>query len=92
VQDVESQNKRNLGLGGTRIAECAETAVARLSGSGDPRLALKKYTFKWGNKPVMELTLDSGKNRMRLGVCFVLWIFLTLYMLQPLIRPSKKLA
>lgn len=29
IQQIEAQNRRNLNFGGTRISECAETAMAR---------------------------------------------------------------
>lgn len=92
MQKVESQNKSNLAFGGSRITECAETAIARLSEGGggkDVRQALKKYTFKWGNRPMMELTLDTTRNRVRLYVCLGLWILCTLLLLHPVLLPRR---
>jgi len=89
MQKIESQNKANMAFGGSRISECAETAIARLSGEGDVRQALKKYTFKWGNKPMMELTLDTTKNRLRVYVCLAIWILCILLLLHPILLPRR---
>lgn len=95
IQHIESQNKRNLNFGGTRTSEAVETAIARLSGESatteaakgelDPRAALKKYSFKWGNEPVMVLTLDSQRNRVKLVVCLAVWVAFIYYIMQPIL-------
>ena len=88
---VESQNKANLSLGGTRVAECAETAVLRLNGSKDPAIALRKYRYKFGNKTMMELALDSETHRNRLQVCFVLWVLSIVLLFYPLVFSHRSL-
>jgi hypothetical protein len=95
IQHIESQNQRHLHFGGTRTSEAAETAIARLGGESgvseasghgehDPRAALKKYSFKWGNEPVMVLTLDSRRNRVKLIVCLVVWLYFIYHIMQPI--------
>lgn len=49
----------------------------------------KKFTFKWGNTPVMELTLDSNKNRWGVVGCLVLWFICIFLVLQPVLRPPS---
>mmetsp|Transcript_6725 Transcript_6725/g.8338 ORF Transcript_6725/g.8338 Transcript_6725/m.8338 type:complete len:338 (-) Transcript_6725:701-1714(-) len=85
LKEVEKHNKANLNLGGTRVAECAETAVLRLEGCKDPRVALRKYRYKWGNKPILELTLDPMRHHKRLQICVVLWVLCTVLLFKPLI-------
>lgn len=85
LQEIERQNKANLSLGGTRVAECAETAVLRLTGCKDPKVALRKYKYKWGNKPMMELMLDPTRHRKRLQVCVVIWVLCTIMLFNPLV-------
>jgi hypothetical protein len=85
LREVESQNKANLSLGGTRVAECAETAVLRLSGSKDPSLATRKYKYKFGNKTMMELALDSETHRNRLQVFVVIWVLSIVLLFYPLV-------
>lgn len=90
MQKIE---KSNLAFGGSRITECAETAIARLSeGGGDVRQALKKYTFKWGNRPMMELTLDTKRNRVRVYVCLAIWVICILVLLHPILLPKRQLS
>eukprot|EP00596_Hydrurales_sp_CCMP1899_P000893 CAMPEP_0119043022 /NCGR_PEP_ID=MMETSP1177-20130426/16353_1 /TAXON_ID=2985 /ORGANISM="Ochromonas sp, Strain CCMP1899" /LENGTH=300 /DNA_ID=CAMNT_0007010187 /DNA_START=188 /DNA_END=1087 /DNA_ORIENTATION=- len=60
-RDVERQSLANLHILGSRMGDCAQTAVYRLSDQkdGNTKLGLAKFSFKWGNKPVMELSLAS---------------------------------
>lgn len=94
LRNIERQNKANLSLGGTGVAESAETAVLRLAGSKDPKIALRKYRYKWGNKPMMELSLDTGTHKKRLQVFLVLWVLCTILLFKPLVfmhRESRRL-
>jgi len=86
LQEIEQTHKANLSLGGTRVAECAETAVLRLTGScTDPSVALRKFTFKWGTKPVLELLLDTQLHLSRLQVCIVIWVLCIVMLFYPLV-------
>lgn len=65
-----------------------QTAVYRLSEKkeGDPKMGMAKYSFKWGTKPVMELSLASyGKNSVFLWICFGIWIVVLIYTFLPLL-------
>lgn len=120
LQKIEKENnKGGIVFGGTRIGECAETALIRLGvggdggggvgggggndigssgdGSGKPGLHRsnssgysinRKYSFKWGEKPMMELTLDSKRHRGALIICIILWIVMCMAVLQPVLRPD----
>ncbi len=90
IEEVDRQNKANLSLGGTRIAECCETAVLRLGGSKDPVLAMVKYTYKWGNKPTMELTIDHGQHRNRIQACVVIWVLCVVLLFYPLVFSHRR--
>uniref|UniRef100_A0A7S2S7X2 Armadillo repeat-containing protein 8 n=1 Tax=Rhizochromulina marina TaxID=1034831 RepID=A0A7S2S7X2_9STRA len=85
LADIEKLQKANLSLGGTQVAECAETAVLRLTGTKDPKVAVRKYKYKWGNKPMMELTFDPVVHRKRLQVCIVLWVLGAIFLFYPLV-------
>lgn len=86
LEDIERKNKANLSLGGTRVAECAETAVLRLSGHQiDSSVAVRKYTYKWGNKPVIELMIDPQSHGNRLQVCVVIWVLCIIMLFYPLV-------
>jgi len=81
---------KSLTLEGTRVAECAETARLRLaalevkSNQGQD-IALRKYSFKWGNAPIMELIFDPQTNRNRLQVCAVVWVLTVVLLFYPLV-------
>lgn len=92
LEDIEMKNKANLSLGGTRVAECAETAVLRLSGHIDSKIAVRKYTYKWGNKPVLELMLDPQTHGNRLQVCGVVWVLCIILLFWPLVFSHRTSA
>lgn len=72
------------GGGGGGDIELGSSNNSSLSGQSLNR----KYTFKWGNKPIMELALDSKRHRWGLIVCVVLWIVMCMLVLQPVLRPE----
>jgi len=82
-REVETQSLANLHILGSKIGECAQTAIFRLSGSGEKRererdeenaLATQMYSFKWGTKPVMELSLTSySKYGSAVWLCLAVW-------------------
>lgn len=92
LEEIEMKNKANLSLGGTRVAECAETAVLRLSGHVDSKIAVRKYTYKWGNKPVLELMLDPQTHGNRLQVCGVVWVLCIILLFWPLVFSHRTSA
>lgn len=73
---IERQNFANLHILGSRISDCAQTAICRLTEGGrGPSGGVKglssdeykrhgdmKYSFKWGAKPTMELSLATLTN------------------------------
>lgn len=78
----------NFNILGSKLAECVQTAIYRLSDrkEGDPKLGNAKYSFKWGTKPVMELSLAPyAKYSPFLWICFALWIFVLLFTFLPLL-------
>jgi len=85
-RDVERQSLANLHILGSRMGQCAQTAVFRLSDKkeGDPKLGITKYNFKWGNKPIMELSLASfSKHSSTLWFCFIVWLLIVLFTFLP---------
>lgn len=87
-REVERQSLANLHILGSRLGDCAQTAVYRLSDQkeGNPKLGAAKYSFKWGNRPVMELSLASyAKHGTALWVCFGVWVLIVLFTFMPLL-------
>eukprot|EP01038_Epipyxis_sp_PR26KG_P011343 gene11343-15208_t len=85
-REVERQSLANLHILGSKLGECVKTAIYRLSDrkEGDMKLGSTKYSFKWGTKPVMEISLASfGKHSTFLWICFALWIFVVLFTFMP---------
>ena len=52
-------------------------------------LLTKKFKFKYGNTPTLELTLDGNQNRTTVVICIFLWVVCILLFLQPILRPRK---
>lgn len=87
-REVERQSLANLHILGSRLGDCAQTAVYRLSEQkeGNAKMGTVKYSFKWGNKPVMELSLASyAKHGAALWVCFGVWVLIVLFTFMPLL-------
>ncbi|KAJ1390979.1 hypothetical protein B484DRAFT_459536 [Ochromonadaceae sp. CCMP2298] len=87
-RELERQSLMNLHVLGSKLGECAQTAVYRLSDKkeGDPKVGGAKYTFKWGTKPVMELSLvPYAKHSTLILVCFALWVGVVLFTFMPLL-------
>eukprot|EP01036_Dinobryon_divergens_P024210 gene24211-32640_t len=87
-RDIERQSFANLHILGSKLGECMQTAVFRLSDrkEGDPKMGQLKYSFKWGTKPVMELSLASyAKHSVFLWICFIVWVGLLLFTFMPLL-------
>lgn len=78
-QAIERSNKAHLSLSGTSCAECAETASLRMEGSKDPRLPLRKYTYKYGTVDFQTVALDSGASVLRLSVLAIFAFFVFSY-------------
>ena len=103
IEKVEKENSSTLTFGGTRITECCEVALLRLTGkagadkekdrSGGAAaakpLSTRKFTFKYGNTPSLELTLDGSRNRASVVGCLMLWVVCILVVLQPVLRPGN---
>ncbi len=104
VEKIEKESLRTntVTFGGTRVSECCQVALLRLTKSsasssrcghgkeeeGRTLLGMKKFKFKFGNTPALELTLDGSKNRARIVGCLVLWVVGILLVLQPVLRPT----
>lgn len=87
-RDVERQSLMNLHILGSKLGECVQTAVYRLSDKkdGNAKLGSQKYSFKYGTKPVIELTLAKySKHSLLLWACFIVWVFILLYTFLPLL-------
>lgn len=87
-REVERQSLANLHIIGSKLGECVQTAVYRLSDrkEGDSKIGSVKYSFKWGTKPVMELSLAAyAKHSTFLCICFAIWIFVVLFTFMPLL-------
>lgn len=64
------------------LGSCHVSTPPRLSG----------FCRVMANQPVMELTLDSKRNRMKVAVCFVIWVCLTYLLLRPVLGPGEREA
>lgn len=90
-REIERQSMMNMNLlhlMGSKLGECVQTAVYRLSGrtEGNPKMGNNKYSFKWGTKPVMELSLTpTGKHGAFLSACFLVWVFVLVFTFLPLL-------
>lgn len=85
-KEVEKQSLANLHLLGSKLGDCAQTAVYRLSDRkvGSANFGQTKYSFKWGTQPTMELSLRSyGKHRRVLWICFGIWLLIVLVTFAP---------
>ena len=87
VKEVERQSLANLHILGSKLGDCARTAVYRLSDrkEGVAKSGCAKYSFKWGTKPVMELSLAMYRNSSTLWVCFAIWIVVVLVTFMPIV-------
>lgn len=88
VREIERQSLANLHILGSKMGECAQTAALRLGDrrDNDVKLSSVKYSFKWGTKPVMELSLAAyGKDSRILWLCFSIWLFIVLFTFLPLV-------
>lgn len=87
VQEVERQSLANLHILGSKLGDCARTAVYKLSDGreGEAKMGLARYSFKWGTKPVMELSLAVYKNSTTLWVCLGIWVVVVLVTFLPIV-------
>jgi hypothetical protein len=88
-REVERHSLANLHILGSRMSDCARTAIYHLSDrrEGELKMGAMKYRFKWGTKPIMELSLASyKKHSAALWCCFVIWVLMILYTFAPLIH------
>ena len=80
-REVETQSLANLHILGSKMGECAQAAIHRLSDKreGDGKFAAQKFSFKWGTRPVMELSLTSySKYGVAIWFCLSMWLFIVL--------------
>ena len=88
-REIERQSLMNLmNFLGSKLGDCAQTAVYRLSDrkEGNAKFGAVKYSFKWGTKPVMELTLTAySKHKNLLVACFVLWCIFLVFTFAPML-------
>jgi hypothetical protein len=99
-REVETQSFANLHILGSKIGDCAQTAIQKLgggsavvgggSGSGkrheSSRRGTEKFSFKWGTKPVMELSLMSYQQYGNtMWLCFAVWLLIVFLTLSPVL-------
>lgn len=87
-REVDRQTMANLHIFGSKLGECVNTAIHRLSEKreGDPKMGTSKYSFKYGTKPVMELSLSPyTKHTTFLWLCFAIWILVVIFTFMPLL-------
>jgi len=107
---IEKQSFANLHLIGSMISDCSQTAIYRItegaSSEGiDNRFSGLKYSFKWGTKPIMELSLASlsgicgvkgdtdghGGNTSKIVYgCFGIWLLIVLFLFVPIFSSNSK--
>lgn len=90
-KEIERESLANMHVLGSRMCECSQTAIFRLgdkrdiSNHYDTKIAVAKYSFKWGNKPVMELSLASiSKYKNAITFCFIVWLCIVLFTFLPI--------
>ncbi len=91
MKEIEKQSLANLHILGSKLSDCARTAVCRLSDyrEGEPKLGNMKYSFKWGTRPVMELSLAAyGQHSQAIMACFGIWLLIILFTFIPVIFGS----
>lgn len=83
-RDIDIQSQSNVHIIGSKIGECAKTAIYKLSDrrEGDVKYSLAKYNFKWGTRPVMELSI-AQYGLGKICICFSLWMFVLLFIITP---------
>jgi hypothetical protein len=108
-RELERQSLANLHVLGSKMGDCAKTAMFHLSEKreGDAKIGAMKYRydhkpllhlskykhyvvityrFKWGTKPVMEISLANyRKHSSTLWCCFFAWLFIVFITFFPLI-------
>ncbi len=87
-RDLVSRAEQNLHILGSRISDCAQTALYILSEGveGEAEKASEKYRFKWGTRPAMQLKLATATRHGRLLMgCLIVWLLLVLYTFNPLL-------
>ena len=90
MQDIDDNAAGNIHLLGSKMGECALTALYLLS-HGDKGYPLSqgiesKYSFKWGTQPTMDLTVadySSTANGRLLLVCSFVWVGMVFYTFSP---------
>jgi hypothetical protein len=87
-RDIEQLSMSHLHILGSRMGDCAHTAIFRLTErkEGDSSFGNSKYSFKYGTQPTMELSFAAfGKNQNIIIVCFIIWIIIILITFSPII-------
>ena len=87
-KEIEKQSLTSLHILGSKLDDCAKTAVHRLSDykDGKNRVGTMKFSFKWGTRPVMELSLaPSGPQSQAIMACFGIWLLIVLLTFMPVI-------
>jgi len=104
LAEIERASRQpSLDMSGTKIAECAQTAIARLDAAAGraadqsaearerAREAMaRKYTFTWGNRPMMTLALDPSAHRRRLQLFGCVWCLAICVLLRPLVLAREE--
>jgi hypothetical protein len=87
-REVERQSLANLHILGSKMGDCARTSIYHLSErrEGDARAGAMRYRFKWGTKPVMEISFSPHKNCSgAIWCCFILWLLIVVYTFSPVL-------
>jgi hypothetical protein len=85
-RELEAQSISHLHIMGSRLGDCAQTALYLLSNGeeGERTYADAKYSFKWGTQPTMDLQLVSFDRHNRLFVvCACVWVMMMIYTFSP---------
>lgn len=88
MKEIERQSLRSLHVLGSKLSDCAKTAVHRLSDckEGNTGVGTTKFSFKWGTRPVMELSLAPyGPQSQAIMACFGIWLLIILLTFMPAI-------
>jgi hypothetical protein len=106
-KEQEEQSKHNIAILGSKLGECAQAAVVLLSdGRGEEHAdeegglvghsvlmrGSERYRFKWGRKPVMELSIasPSPEDRSQLAVALLVLSALGIWTCAPAFLAALK--
>ena len=88
MKEIERQSLTSFHMLGSKLGECAQTAVNQMSDYKEAKSSARtmKFRFKWGIRPIMELSLASyAPQSQAIIACFGIWLLIVLLTFMPAI-------